>query len=766
MSARLDEVITTALTRVSQEYSQKDVVSPLSVFWFDKTGEWQPVIDRLKKSFLILTFGPYAAASFTGPSIFIRTQVPKAATHTQDRTSPIPIIYLPGYSRDQFKEPSTFPQELKPLAGLYHQSVCWAAKTGKDWTLVTFLQSSELGPGIPIKQDGETKEALRTSIGLLLDEPIDRLAHHAPLSSAYLHQIQLPDPRKQVLTWINDPLETEKQMKESGQWKPFCAISLKEYSINPEKDGALAAAGKLGTQEGKWNEIWDRYTENPNKYSNIPDILSSIKVPSFTPYPESWPQINEKEENDLLGQLATIPSIPLQQAQDLILELEEKHKRRRDWVWARMGKADLSLAIRHLSELVFLTKQIRAGGDLNAQIQRYTNETWKIDDAIISSVASVKSQPHLLLMQTVLPTLYKPWLDTTIEAFQNGWVNSPPEQVKVGLPPEPGMVYLFVDGLRMDIGHRLMSRMATAGYQASLKPRLSIIPSITKTAKPAAMPIAARLFAGEDLTPKTHSGAFARIEALRTLLKDAGYQIIGNDEVGDPTGGGWTECGNIDHEGHDKGLGLAHIIDQELDRIEARIIALIRAGWEKVLIVTDHGWMYLPGGMEKVELPVGKTKEKKGRCALIHPDAPVSFPVLPWFWDRSQLIALAPKSTCFEENKVFDHGGLSPQEMIVPEIVISKGKPSRGAVVITEVKWKGMRCKITVPGGPGYLLDIREQAGDASSSLLKEPISIPIDGALSPAMTDDSYEGKKACIVIIDSVGQIVAQEDTIIGGV
>lgn len=59
MNKTLEETICSALSKVSQEYAQKDVVPPLSVFWFDKMGEWQPVIDRLKKRFTIYTYGSY-----------------------------------------------------------------------------------------------------------------------------------------------------------------------------------------------------------------------------------------------------------------------------------------------------------------------------------------------------------------------------------------------------------------------------------------------------------------------------------------------------------------------------------------------------------------------------------------------------------------------------------------------------------------------------------------------------------------------------------
>jgi hypothetical protein len=768
MTKKLDEVICASLQKVSREYAQKDVVAPLSVFWFDKTGEWQPVIDRLKKRFTIYTYGSYNNETLTGPAIYIRTSV----MHHEDNSRNIPILYLPGYSREELRDPTTVPGELKPLMGLYHRSVSWTSKTKKDWTLVTFLQSSDPGPGIAIKQDGETKEALRTSIGLLLDEPIERLSHHAPLHATYLHQIQLPDPRKQILTWIHDPVETEKQMKESGQWKPFCGISIKEYKLNPERDGSLAGATKLATQEGKWNEIWDRFTENPERYPNIPAILSTIKVPAFTPYQESWPQINEKEETELLKELESLLSLPLAQAQDLILELEEKHKKRRDWVWARIGKADLAHSLKYLSILVENSRQIKTGGDLKAQIERYADETWKIDDAVLSAIASVHTSSHLALLQKVIAHVYKPWLNTTIDAFQKTWIQAPPEQKKKEIPAQAGVLYFFIDGLRMDLGHRLQSLLSAAGYQTTLTPQLSVIPSITETAKPAVMPVASKLYAGDELTPKTGSGAFARIESLRSLLKEHGYQVIKNDELGDPTGGGWTEFGNIDHEGHDKGLSLAHTVDRELSRIEARIIELIQAGWEKINIVTDHGFIYLPGGMEKAELPVGNTEIKKGRCALLRDNAQVSYPVLPWFWDRSKNIACAPKGACFEENTVFDHGGLSPQEMVIPEITIIKGRSLKTGVVIDEIKWKGMRCKITATTGPGYIIDIREQPGDATSTFLKDKdgnsldqIKIPIDGVISIAIWDDTHEGKKAWLVITDQTGKIITQEETTIGG-
>ena len=77
-------------------------------------------------------------------------------------------------------------------------------------------------------------------------------------------------------------------------------------------------------------------------------------------------------------------------------------------------------------------------------------------------------------------------------------------------------------------------------------------------------------------------------------------------------GAAWTETGEIDHRGHDVGVRLVEFLDDELDRLAGRIRELLDAGWTRVNVVTDHGWMLLPGGMEKVELPGGDDRAQEG----------------------------------------------------------------------------------------------------------------------------------------------------------
>ena len=52
-----------------------------------------------------------------------------------------------------------------------------------------------------------------------------------------------------------------------------------------------------------------------------------------------------------------------------------------------------------------------------------------------------------------------------------------------------------------------------------------------------------------------------------------------------------------------KQLKLASRIDNLLDEIQERIEELVAAGWSRIRIVTDHGWLLLPEPMPKVTLP-------------------------------------------------------------------------------------------------------------------------------------------------------------------
>ena len=92
-------------------------------------------------------------------------------------------------------------------------------------------------------------------------------------------------------------------------------------------------------------------------------------------------------------------------------------------------------------------------------------------------------------------------------------------------------------------------------------------------------------------------------EAATKALGEAGWQVLGEDDLGDPQGRAWTELGATDTYGHQHGWKLAHHLAGELRRLERRVVSLLEHGWQQVVIVTDHGWLFLPEGLPVDELP-------------------------------------------------------------------------------------------------------------------------------------------------------------------
>src|SRR5664280_581836 len=98
------------------------------------------------------------------------------------------------------------------------------------------------------------------------------------------------------------------------------------------------------------------------------------------------------------------------------------------------------------------------------------------------------------------------------------------------------------------------------------------------------------------------------------------------------TGGGWTETGTLDGLGHKLEALLVRQLDPEIDALSDRIGELLSAGWSRVRVVTDHGWLLLPGGLPKVELSPHLVATKWSRCAAVKGGSTPNIPTYPWYW--------------------------------------------------------------------------------------------------------------------------------------
>ena len=158
------------------------------------------------------------------------------------------------------------------------------------------------------------------------------------------------------------------------------------------------------------------------------------------------------------------------------------------------------------------------------------------------------------------------------------------------LPEVPdGTVVLFVDGLRLDLARELASLLhKDNNLDVALEPGFTSIPSVTSSGKVWVSP-ACKLASGGnggDFAPKLPKGAYTA-DKLRKAMEPEGVAVVDTENPSFAYGKGWAEfSGDIDSDGHAKGLKLARAIPAHLDDLAKTIRRLLNAGWKQVWVVT------------------------------------------------------------------------------------------------------------------------------------------------------------------------------------
>ncbi len=770
MSISFGQAVVSAL-REAAEYNRNAMARPVAVLWPDESKEWEEVVHRLAGELPILILGDYEPDMRTGPSIWIRCMLARQLLDADWPEDVVPVVYLPGYSRSNLRAAEECPDALKPIFELQYRGVIWSQANGRDWTLPAFIQSCHGGLGISIGADTETRSALRRAAGELVDEPLEALKTNEPLRARYFNSLLTPDLTRLLLQWMNDPSRVRSRM-EDHEWGAFRSNCKAQLYLDPDEDGEITAARRLGERVGDWADVWARFAEAPRRYPKIPSLLRAAAPEAETLFDhaakESWPQHNDSEEEVLRNSLMSLSSKRTEDVRDEIQRLEEVHGLRRHWVWAELGQSPLANALQYLSQVAQETSRSPIAGPVDALIQDYFQQGWKIDAAAVDALACVSTVDDWRAVSAVLDLLYKPWLRDTAERFQDSWIENPPDVHGPRKQPEPGVVYVFVDGLRMDIGFRLKEKLENQHFACTIQPRIAALPSITETAKPAVSPVAGELCAGPELSPTTKEGTVVDARVLRHVLSESDFEVLQGDETGNPDSCGWVECGRLDQIGHVEGWRFAHRIDDELRLVCERVSQLLLAGWQEVLIVTDHGWLLLPSELPSYKLYERLTTVRMGRCARLKPDAEAQdVIVVPWFWDRFVVIAVPRGIKSFIAGKQYDHGGITPQEIVVPELIV-RGGDRAPEVRVDEVSWVRLRCRVRLAGdASGMMVDLRMRPAEPDSSIAESAKEVPEDLTVSLVCPHDSLEGDPVAIVVYrdDEPGRILAQSATLVGG-
>lgn len=788
--------------RSASAYNPEIQVAPVCILWPDPERQWESIIPMLQQNMPELyVLGDYAPERRMGPAIWLRCVL----TSGSIPPAPFPVgaggevsgeekmafvFYLPGVSRQDLRAVETCPDHLKPLAELQYRGVIWSQISAKDWTVLAWLKSEQGGLGLDVAQDKDTKNAMLLALPLLLDEDNSLLEGKRLDKDYFLTLLLGGDLVRDILLWLDEG-EAFKASRDVHAWKAFVEVCKSKFGFNPMEDGVLKASAKLANHEGPWQSVWERFCEAPKRYPHIPSQIRKCQMPQIGLFTNEisaggWPQWNEAQEKTLRRDLLSLSSMTARDAIKKLKLLENQHCGRRQLVWAELGESSLACALEHLAKMAAYSCENLNGASLDGILDTYQTSGWRVDDEVLQALSCIESADDYDAVTAAIRAVYLPWLENGTSILQSlaSDLSSLPRLANASPPLSPPPmregkggdvleegVILFVDGLRMDAGKRLAEQLEKRGFTVSERCYWNPLPSITATGKPAVSPIAEQIMGDENATdfePSVRSTGQSLKGGyhLKKQLMDAGYQILDSKNTGDIQGKAWCEFGNIDSEGHHRGWELAKYLNFILSEIIERISGLFDAGWKRIQIVTDHGWLLLPGGLPKTELPTCLTECKWGRCASLKPGIQNDILTVPWYWNPNVEVALANGISCFKSGLDYAHGGLSLQECSVPCYIVESKTATISHIDITDVKWRGLRCDVAVDGEYcGLNVDIRTHAGDVGTSVVMGIKPFKSSSKASVVVEDDGLEGTLAVILVIDNAGNIIAQIDTVIGG-
>ena len=767
------EAVNLSLAQAAR-YHSGDVVAPAAVLWTDADGQWQTLIELLRPLMPeLLTLGEYQVDRKIGPAIWLRCVIEGTLPEVAIPQNTTPVIYMPHVSRQMLRAVEECPDALKPLVELQYRGVVWTQKNGKDWTLEAFLVSEEGGLGLDVARDRHTRQAAQGALSQLAVTPIARLRGKR-LEAEDFDKLMIDDPSRDLLLWLNDP-EGIRQQWDQPKWSAFCSRCRADYHFDPEKDGAIVAGEKLGLRTDLWDAVWRRFREAPALYPSLPDLLRRAKPAILIFDKETWPDENEAQEQALRIALLALGSAQPAEARHTIQTLEREHGQRRAWVWCTLGLSPLALALRHLAVLAQHTMTALGGDSADTMAKRYMDDAWLADDAALQAMAAVRTAEDRQALASAIRCIALPWLDDAARHLQALLSKTPlPDATaRAAVVAAPGQCLLFVDGLRFDVAQRLTAMLQERSIQVFGTWGWSTMPTVTATAKPAVSPLVDKLRGqapGQTYQPVlTEDGQPLTTDRFRKALTALGYQLLEPSDTGDPSqpdARGWTEFGEFDKLGHTLQANMVARIGEQLELLVERLQGLFTAGWKSIRMVTDHGWLLLPGGLPAVQLPKYLVESRWARCAAIKDSAQVQLPVAAWHWNALAHFVHGPGVHCFFNGVEYTHGGVSIQECLIPDLTLTPATSvATVSVRVTSMQWLGLRCRVALDAGyPNLTVDLRTKPNDPDSSVTT-PRQVDAEGKVGLLVADETLEGTMVSLVLLDASGYVIGKEATTIGG-
>ena len=669
--------------RDSARYNSQVQVSPAVVLWTDETQQWQaamPIIKRYLPE--LLELGEYRPTERTGPAIWLKCMIAGTAPEQSLPADAIPILYLPGVSRKDLRAIDQCSLALQPLAELQYRGCWWAYNTaGRDWSVGSFLSNPKVGLQLDVAKDGQTQQAMLGVLPDLLESQATDLQGKR-LEASDLYALAGGDPIRNMLEWLNEPEVTRGKWQKSNQWQHFCGQSKDAFGVDPAGMAASSLLPRLCEAQGPWQGVWGRFVDTAVHHPSLVKALHQVQPSELLSDPTHYPFVNQHEEQKLSHALNALVPEDVAHIRTQLALLEAVHAPRREWLWAELGLASWARMLAPMSQLAELTRQPLGGPDIATMANHYQEKVWQTDDLALQVMALASDSAMEQVSAQLLSKLYTPWLEAVTLHFQQlvkqqGYPGIQGVQEPVAHYQGASTVLFFIDGLRLDIGHRLKHLLEQATLHATLKSRWSALPSLTATAKAAVTPLSPLLtgdLENDDFIPQfAESGDAFSTHYFKKGLSQAGWQYLEGQDCGEPEQGkAWVQCGDLDNLGHERQQSLPKYIDLALKGVVERIVSLLDAGWGRVHVVTDHGWLWAPDKLPKANITKHMTELRTPRCAILKGNAHSDYLQCSWHWNSAVRVVMAPGISLFQAGDYYNHGGVSLQECLTPELIITR----------------------------------------------------------------------------------------------
>lgn len=760
MSSLLDHIKSSIAN--AKLFNSSQMVAPNVILWPDPEKQWLSIIDTLRAEIpAFLTFGQYNPENNQGPAIWLKCMVNKALPEADWEEDEIPVIYLPGIRKADFKKIEEALNSLQPLMEYQFTGNLWLQENGKEWTILAFMQNEDQGLGLNIARDSATKDALLKSLPKYLQE--EKLYFKGQVDADFLNKKLVPQIIPNILKWMEGGAKALKSLSKD-ELEAFKDVIQSQYGLKLDHSLVLDFAFNLGQQRDSWTNVWQYFANAPHKFPKVIEYLDKATptdLLAFTPE-ESWPSVNAEKEKELEDALKKLAKKTQSQAQRGLVKLWNIHKPRLQWIWAEMDASPFARSLPYLLQLSELCLKAYDNTSINGLTKYYKEEGHLIDQSLRNIALSGSSKEHKEMLTAMAKLFYEPWLQKLTLKFQELIKENLNEIVAFNAVKviEEARFILFVDAFRYDLAIDFCNQLSN-NFEIKLEQSWAALPSLTATSKPSVSPIASELSKDsiiKDFQPHFQSGNPCTPHYFKKELKEKGVEFINSPSgIKDPKAKYWMEIGDIDKKGHQEQSDMFKRIPDLLSELKDTINKIADKGVQKITIVTDHGWLLLPGGLPKEKLHKDLAETRWGRCAEMKKGAVTDNLQLPWTWNPNEFIAYAPGISFFKKNEEYAHGGISIHECMTPLITIKiKEQINSTKALIEGYKWIGMRLRVKTIGtlGNGFNIDVRSNRANEDSSIVMG--SIKHNELDWKVMVDGDFEGQAGYLVLLNSEGIIV----------